>query len=187
MLNYNLDESDVPSRWRLFNGSRGIVVEFVPLETCQRELEEEEKRSNAAPTNGSTGRMSGSSILRLYCEELDRRMVQDVNLTCLPRVQFANGIRRIISPVCFKKILLQETGYNGYVFRLQLPIKSFPFFRAALNALTLLTSRRLAWCLTVHKAQGSSIDFLEVDLGGCFEYGQAYVPSTCPSEPNSNF
>lgn len=38
-----------------------------------------------------------------------------------------------------------------------------------------LTTRRLAWCLTVHKVQGASIDFLEVDLDGCFEFGQAYV------------
>ena len=128
MLNYNIDESDVPARWRLFNGSRGIVVEFVPLETCQRELEEEEKRSaqGAAPTNGPAGRSSGSSILRQYCIELQNRTGQDAELLCLPRVQFANGIRRIISPVCFKKFLLPETTYNGYVFRLQLPIKCDP-------------------------------------------------------------
>ncbi len=43
------------------------------------------------------------------------------------------------------------------------------------NMRRFLTPRRLAWCLTVHKVQGASIDFLEVDLDGCFEFGQAYV------------
>ena len=38
-----------------------------------------------------------------------------------------------------------------------------------------LTRGRLAWSLTVHKVQGASIDYLDVDLKDCFEHGQAYV------------
>ena len=34
---------------------------------------------------------------------------------------------------------------------------------------------RLAWAITVHKSQGMSIDYLEVDLMNCFAEGQAYV------------
>ena len=34
---------------------------------------------------------------------------------------------------------------------------------------------RLSWAMTIHKSQGQSCDLLEVDLGGCFEDGQAYT------------
>ena len=34
---------------------------------------------------------------------------------------------------------------------------------------------KLAWCLTIHKIQGASLDYVSVDLEGCFERGQAYV------------
>ena len=33
-----------------------------------------------------------------------------------------------------------------------------------------------AWAITIHKAQGMSLEYLETDIGdSIFEYGQAYV------------
>lgn len=44
----------------------------------------------------------------------------------------------------------------------------------------LLASRKqfpfkLAWCMTIHKSQGMTIDLLDIDLRGAFEISQAYV------------
>jgi hypothetical protein len=69
-----------------------------------------------------------------------------------PIVQFVNGVCTIIRPTDFEK----EVYLKGVCVRRQLPLK-------------------LAWALTIHKSQGATLDYVIVELDGCFDNGQAYV------------
>ena len=69
-----------------------------------------------------------------------------------PRVRFTTGVTRVCLPVEFKKAIYGR----GRCTRVQLPLA-------------------LAWGITVHKAQGASLDRVTVDLDGTFANGQAYV------------
>ncbi len=66
----------------------------------------------------------------------------------LPRVRFDNGQEKTIASVDWKV-------WNGgkTAFRQQLPLK-------------------LAWALTVHRAQGMTLDKVECSLSDAFDYGQ---------------
>jgi len=84
-------------------------------------------------------------------------------------VQFMNGVTKKIIP--FKQAFTSNPTSNEdkdedfeytyeeeyeCAYRIQYPLK-------------------LAYALTIHKSQGLSIDFLKIDLNGCFAAGQAYV------------
>jgi len=69
-----------------------------------------------------------------------------------PVVRFLGGRQETIGPKGFEK----DIYMRGKVARKQVPLA-------------------LAWALTIHKAQGASIDLLTVDLNGAFADGQAYV------------
>jgi ATP-dependent DNA helicase PIF1 len=73
------------------------------------------------------------------------------------KVAFVNGVTRVIESAkqSFKD---DNAGPNDpdRAFRTQYPLK-------------------LAYALTVHRSQGLSIDYLDIDLMGCFSAGQAYV------------
>ena len=69
-----------------------------------------------------------------------------------PVVRFVDGSCRLLAPFEFRK----KVYGSGVCKRKQIPLA-------------------LAWAMTVHKAQGASLDFVTVDLEGAFVAGQAYV------------
>jgi hypothetical protein len=69
-----------------------------------------------------------------------------------PEVEFINKVVRVITPSSFTT---RPYG-GGRAVRLQVPLI-------------------LAWALTVHKCQGSSLDFVDVDCDDFFAEGQVYV------------
>ena len=71
----------------------------------------------------------------------------------LPLVRFDNGVTIPIGRVEFP---FRRPGDESELVRFQLPLK-------------------LAWAMTVHKAQGSTLTRAELHLGNAFEHGQVYV------------
>ena len=68
-----------------------------------------------------------------------------------PVVLFSNGVRMMVTEVS-----AFQGGSSGAMTRTQLPLK-------------------LAWCLTVHKSQGMTIERAELQLDDAFDFGQVYV------------
>ena len=78
-------------------------------------------------------------------------IIVDINVHGMPVVKYKNGYQMTMSPHIWPSELIPGIGVS------QVPLI-------------------LAWALTIHKAQGSTLDIAEVDAGsGIFECGQTYV------------
>ena len=70
----------------------------------------------------------------------------------VPIVRFLNGSQRVVS---YQTWTIEEDG-EPIISVSQIPLK-------------------VAYSVTIHRVQGATLDFAEVDLKGVFEYGQAYT------------
>jgi len=109
------------------------------------------------------------NIARMCTDTIDReqRSITEAeysNIKKLPCVRFKCGQTRIVLPMSFSK----EFKGCGFATRLQIPLT-------------------LAWAITIHKSQGMTIDWLQVNLANCFAKGQAYVACSRGKSVNSMY
>jgi len=82
------------------------------------------------------------------------RFVDDGEGFSVPVVRFDCGLVTRISPV--ESVRYNTDGGKGCLVRMQVPLK-------------------LAWAITIHKSQGSTLTRALLDISSAFEYGQCYV------------
>lgn len=90
-----------------------------------------------------------------------------------PTIGLVNGSRGVVAgycPVTGHPVVEFLNGRREVIGRHNWPVEDFEFMSRSQIPL------RLAYAVTIHKAQGASVDCALVDIGsGNFEFGQAYV------------
>lgn len=100
----------------------------------------------------------GAQVMLLYNMDLDNGLVNGSRgvvssfISDIPVVKFLNG-REVI--VDYHTWEVEEQG-NKILKAVQIPLK-------------------LAYACTIHKQQGATLDYAQIDLSNLFEYGMAYV------------
>ena len=119
-------------------------------------VDEKIKKNCVAPQNLQL--CIGAQVMLLYNIDLEMGLANGSRGIItkfednLPVVKFINGVECSID---YQEWVIEENG-EKIISITQIPLK-------------------VAYAITVHKSQGLTIDFAELDLSDIFEYGQAYV------------
>lgn len=116
--------------------------------------------NNAIPgmVNGSLGTVVGFNWYNGIIGQLDS-----------VRVQFNNGMVEDVRPVSSKRShgeLVSGVDDDGMPILQEVEV---------VDAEVMYMPLRLAWCITVHKSQGQTLDGAIIDLSKCFQPGLGYV------------
>jgi ATP-dependent DNA helicase PIF1 len=135
----------------LVNGSRGVIDSFKLVPVAKAIASDKTALLSPDDRDKYPG-YEWKDLKYGMIVEFDGQKWKIFKFVKYPLVRFMNNKTKIITPTIFERTLYRV----GTVKRLQCPL-------------------RLAWALTIHKSQGSSLDLVVCDLRGCFTTGQAYV------------
>ena len=147
MLIKNMDDT-------LVNGSIGRVVAFMDEKTWEYYEENEEQFHANDSTQPEEGELSEARLK--FRAAINKDVVGNAaRLWPVVRFPLADGT--------FRDLMCQPDSW-----KIELPNGEVQASRSQIPLI-------LAWALSIHKAQGQTLERVKVDLGKVFEKGQAYV------------
>ena len=159
------------------NKLEGLEHEYAVKFHCDLEMSKEERNIRLGFTNEQI--LTELLYLKgnLRCDENIKLKIGS-QVMCIVNIELKNG-ETLCNGAQGKVINLCPYGYpivqykNGY----QIPMKPHIWPSELIPGIGVSqVPLILAWALTIHKAQGATLDFAEVDVGsGIFECGQTYV------------
>ena len=160
-LNYAVDYINNKALDKLAKNNlefREYEMEITMYGTVKNKMQTEEKFKKFCTAPVLLQLCVGAQVMLLWNLDLPNQLANGsrgvvVGFTeDLPVVRFLNGIERIIDYNTWE----MEEGDIKSMRAIQIPLK-------------------LAYAVSIHKIQGSSLDYAEIDLSEVFEYGQCYT------------